>query len=171
MLALHQISVRNIVVLIQGGRPFSRSQGKRRKMVQKKLMGEHLKCINLGFPWQSSVKTLSCQCRGPGFDPWLGNQDPACHLAGPKKPKHLPINIKTWSSLVFALRLTECVCGSPKAPSLQGIRENTVYRRTLSSSEIFLKQILITPQNTSHVDLGTVLRGWYGPLCWMIKMR
>ena len=129
------ISVRNIVVLIQGGRPFSRSQGKRRKMVQKKLMGEHLKCINLGFPWQSSVKTLSCQCRGPGFDPWLGNQGPACHLAGPKKPKYLPINIKTWSSLVFALRLTECVCGSPEAPSLQGIREDTVYRRTLSSSE------------------------------------
>ena len=171
MLALHRISVRNIVVLIQGGRPFSRSQGKRRKMVQKKLMGEHLKCISLGFPWKSSVRTLSCQCRGPGFYPWLGNQGPTCHLPGPKKPKHLPINIKTWSSLVFALRLTECVCGSPEAPTLQDFHEDTAYRRTLSSSEIFLKQILITPQNTSHVDLGTVLRDWYGPLCWMIKMR
>ena len=148
MLALHRTSVRSIVVLIQGGRPFSRFQGKRRKMIQKKLMGEHLKCIYLGFPWQSSVKTLSCQYRGPGFEPWLGNQGPACHLAGPKKP-HLPINIKTWSPLVFALKLTECVCGSPEALTLQGIHPwgYCMPQNTLIFWNIFKANSYYSPQN------------------------
>ena len=33
------------------------------------------------------VKTLHVQCRGCGFDPWSGNQDPTCRVARPKKQK------------------------------------------------------------------------------------
>ena len=29
--------------------------------------------------------TPSFQCRVPGSDPWLGNWDPTCHVAQPKK--------------------------------------------------------------------------------------
>ena len=32
------------------------------------------------------VRTLHFHCRGHGFDPWSGNEDPACHTA--KKQKH-----------------------------------------------------------------------------------
>ena len=39
-----------------------------------------------GLPGGSVAKTLSSQCRGPGFDPWSGNEirhvptkDLACH--------------------------------------------------------------------------------------------
>ena len=73
-------------MLIQGGKPFSRFQGKRRKMVQKKLMGEHLKCINLGFPWQSSVKTEL-----PGQGAWVraivGEPRSCMPSSGAKKKK------------------------------------------------------------------------------------
>ena len=31
------------------------------------------------------VKTPRSQCRGHRFDPWLGNWDPMCHMAWPKK--------------------------------------------------------------------------------------
>ena len=31
------------------------------------------------------VRTLHFHCRGHGFDPWLGNYDPASYVAQPKK--------------------------------------------------------------------------------------
>ena len=34
------------------------------------------------------VKTLHFCCRGHRFNPWLGNEDPACHAAWPGKQKH-----------------------------------------------------------------------------------
>lgn len=34
-----------------------------------------------GFPGDPVVKILYFQCRESGFDPWLGKQDPACHMA------------------------------------------------------------------------------------------
>ena len=33
------------------------------------------------------VKTPCFQCGGPGFDPRLGNYNPTCHVAQPKKKK------------------------------------------------------------------------------------
>ena len=36
------------------------------------------------------VKTLRFQCRGHGFNPRSGNQDPTCHVALPKKEKEIP---------------------------------------------------------------------------------
>ena len=35
------------------------------------------------------VKTPSVQCTRHRFNPWLGNQDPTCHMVRPK-------NKKTW---------------------------------------------------------------------------
>ena len=35
------------------------------------------------FPGGQVVKTLGFQCRGRGFDPWLGNQDLICHTVLP----------------------------------------------------------------------------------------
>ena len=35
------------------------------------------------------VRTLHFHSRGPGFDPWSGNEDPACHVVQPKKKKEL----------------------------------------------------------------------------------
>ena len=29
------------------------------------------------------------QCRGCGFDPWLGNEDPTCHMVWPKGKEKL----------------------------------------------------------------------------------
>ena len=37
------------------------------------------------FPGGPVVKTLCFHCRGRGFNPWLGNSDPACHVARPQK--------------------------------------------------------------------------------------
>ena len=39
------------------------------------------------FPGGPVVKTLSLQCKGCGFDPWLGNKDPAYCLVWQKKKK------------------------------------------------------------------------------------
>ena len=39
----------------------------------------------MGLPSGPVVKTPYFHCRGPRFDPWLGNQDPACHVVQPKK--------------------------------------------------------------------------------------
>ena len=39
------------------------------------------------FPGGPGVEILSFHCRGHRFDPWSGNQDPACYLAKPKKKK------------------------------------------------------------------------------------
>ena len=33
------------------------------------------------------VRTLHFHCRGHGFDPWLGNYDPASYVAQPKKKR------------------------------------------------------------------------------------
>ena len=38
-----------------------------------------------GLPWWSVVKTLHFRCKGHGFDPWSGKQDPACCMMGAKK--------------------------------------------------------------------------------------
>ena len=44
------------------------------------------------FPGSPVVKTLSFQCKGQGFNPWLANQDPTCcSVAKAKKKKK-----KTW---------------------------------------------------------------------------
>ena len=46
------------------------------------------------FPWDFPggpvVKTLCCHCRGCGFDPCSGNQDPTCHVAQNKNHHSLP---------------------------------------------------------------------------------
>ena len=34
---------------------------------------KHEQCNVREFPGGPVVRTLSFQCRGPGFDPWLGN--------------------------------------------------------------------------------------------------
>lgn len=33
-----------------------------------------------GIPWRSPVRTLSCQCRRPGFIPWLGELHPTSFI-------------------------------------------------------------------------------------------
>ena len=38
------------------------------------------------FPGGPVVRTRHSHCRGPGFDPWSGNQDPK-GLAAKKNPK------------------------------------------------------------------------------------
>ena len=42
----------------------------------------------VGLPWQLSGKQSACQCRGHGFDPWVGN---------------IPLRRKWESTLVFLL--------------------------------------------------------------------
>ena len=37
------------------------------------------------FPDGPVAKTPHFYCRGHGFNPWLGNQDPACHMVWPPK--------------------------------------------------------------------------------------
>ena len=41
------------------------------------------------FPGSPVVKTLCSQCRRHGFNPWLGNKNPICHVAQPKKIKQI----------------------------------------------------------------------------------
>ena len=45
---------------------------------------ELLKTADKDFPSGPVFKTVHFQCKGCGFDPWLGNQDPTCHAAPPK---------------------------------------------------------------------------------------
>ena len=40
------------------------------------------------FPGGPVVRTLHFHFMGHGFDPWLENQDPACHMAWPKNKKN-----------------------------------------------------------------------------------
>ena len=41
-------------------------------------------CVG-SFPGGTVVKTPHFHCRGHGFDPWLGNYDPAYHVVQAKK--------------------------------------------------------------------------------------
>ena len=49
--------------------------------------GGDLKCVILGLPWSPMVKTLCAQCRGWGFNPWLGNRSCITHGMAKKKNK------------------------------------------------------------------------------------
>ena len=40
-----------------------------------------------GIPWWSSGRTLCVHCRGPGFNPWLGSEDPVGCAVWPKNIK------------------------------------------------------------------------------------
>ena len=44
------------------------------------------------FPGRQVVRTWRSHCRGLGFSPWSGNQDPASHKARPKKKQPAPPN-------------------------------------------------------------------------------
>ena len=46
-----------------------------------------LRSMARDFPGVPVVKTPRFQCRGHRFDPCLGNWDPTCHVAWPKKKK------------------------------------------------------------------------------------
>ena len=39
------------------------------------------------FPGSLEVRTPCCHCRGSGFNPWSGNEDPTSHMAWPKKSR------------------------------------------------------------------------------------
>ena len=39
------------------------------------------------FPGGPVAKTPHLQCRGCGFDPWSGKQDPTCHTVWQEKKK------------------------------------------------------------------------------------
>ena len=41
------------------------------------------------FPGHPVVRTPRSHSRGPGFDPWLGNEDPVSRMAWPKKIKRI----------------------------------------------------------------------------------
>ena len=43
-----------------------------------------IKFPSRGLPWWSNDNEYALQCRGRGFDPWLGKQDPSC--CGATKP-------------------------------------------------------------------------------------
>ena len=45
--------------------------------------------VSWEFPGGPAVRTPSSHCRGPGFDPWLGNWDPASHAGQPSPTKKL----------------------------------------------------------------------------------
>ena len=48
------------------------------RALQMQVMKTH---VIRDFPGGTVVKSLFSQCRGPGFNPWLGNQDPICYIA------------------------------------------------------------------------------------------
>ena len=43
--------------------------------------------LSRDFPGDPVVKTLRSQWRGHGYNPWLGNEGPACHKVQPKREK------------------------------------------------------------------------------------
>ena len=56
------------------------------------------------FPGGPVVKTLHFQCRGHEFDPWLGNWDPTCRAAQPKKTKKTKPRSGSHSKFPLSLR-------------------------------------------------------------------
>ena len=44
-------------------------------------------CLPRDFPGGPVVRTPCFHCRGHGFHPWSGSEDPTCQLAWPKKEK------------------------------------------------------------------------------------
>ena len=48
------------------------------------------------------VKTSNINCRGHGFNSWLGNQNPTCHMAWAKKKEKIIILICTVSYMYLA---------------------------------------------------------------------
>ena len=48
--------------------------------------------INREFPGSSVVKTQPFNCCGPGFNPWLGNQDPEITWHGQKNEDKIKID-------------------------------------------------------------------------------
>lgn len=48
------------------------------------------------LPWQ----TLCSQSRGLRFDPWLGNEDPACRPPWPKRENSSPMSLENTKQFV-----------------------------------------------------------------------
>ena len=57
----------------------------------RRKQGCNVKKSGWEFPGGPVVRTPCFHCRGPGFDPWSGNEDPTSCAAGQKKKK------KEWS--------------------------------------------------------------------------
>ena len=67
-------------------------------------------CLFIYFPVGQMVKNPCSHCRGHGFHPWAGNEDPACYTVQPRKqerkekraqvctPKHVLFQDITWAS-------------------------------------------------------------------------
>ena len=47
--------------------------------------------LSRDFPGGPVAKTLGFHCRGPRFDPWSGNSDPACCMAQQGKKKKISV--------------------------------------------------------------------------------
>ena len=63
------------------------------------------------FPGGPVVRTLSFQCWGPGFDPWLGNWDSACCTSWPKISQLGQVFSLKWQS--HFVHFLETVCQIP----------------------------------------------------------
>ena len=63
--------------------------GTRLDLLNSKVVREnkHVRNNQGDFPGGPVVRAPSFHCRGPRFDPWLGNEDPTRLAARPKKKK------------------------------------------------------------------------------------
>ena len=64
---------------------WTRSESTRDKAIASLQAQLSSKALLRGLPWRFSVKPLHFQCRGCGFEPWSGNDDPICHRVCQKK--------------------------------------------------------------------------------------
>ena len=78
------------------------------------------------FPSGSVVRTRGFHCRGPGFNPWSGNQDPASCVARPKEKKISSANCSWTGEAVGGRRRVHSLPGEQWGPSRASLPDGWV---------------------------------------------
>ena len=70
-----------------------------------------------GFPGCAVVRTLCIHCRGHGFKPWSGNEDPTCPVLWQKKKKYEVYSQKKGAMRRLLEPGRRGACDSPSPPA------------------------------------------------------
>ena len=107
-----------------------------------------IKTLWRAFPGGPVVKIPCFQCRGLGFNPWPGNEDPTCHVVRPKDAKQTLVGVQGRSARGLAVLSYLVMSGSLQPHGLQPARLlcpwNSPAKNTGVGSPSFLQGIFPT---------------------------
>ena len=136
-------------------------------MIKKQQKKPQLRTFYLGeFPGSPVVRTPHSHCRGPGFDPWLGNRDPASHTVQPKKKKKKILS-NNWTIIVKSVKPREPRQDWGAVPDKSWLKKHGNYLARLSfrfdgERKSFTDKQKLKEFSTTETALQEMLKGLLG---------